>query len=103
MENENKWNALKEKLEKFMYGDKGIIATAFADENLDTYLLDTDKVIKLLKELKEIEREQKELTKDQKKQLNVLKDRFLEIENGKNNVNEMYQEIKRIYENIDEY
>lgn len=103
MENENKWNALKEKLEEFMYGDKGIIATAFADENLDTYLLDTDKVIKLLKELKEIEREQKELTKDQKKQLNVLKDRFLEIENGKNNVNEMYQEIKRIYENIDEY
>lgn len=103
MENENKWNALKEKLEEFMYGDKGIIATAFADENLDTYLLDTDKVIKLLKELKEIEREQKELTKDQKKQLNILKDRFLEIENGKNNVNEMYQEIKRIYENIDEY
>lgn len=103
MENENKWNALKEKLEEFMYGDKGIITTAFADENLDTYLLDTDQVIKLLKELKEIEREQKELTENQKKQLNILKDRFLEIENGKNNVNEMYQEIKRIYENIDEY
>lgn len=103
MENVNKWNTLKEKLEEFMYGDKGIITTAFADENLNTYLLDTNQVINLLKELKEIEKQQKELTENQKKQLNILKDRFLEIENGKNNVNAMYQEIKRIYENIDEY
>lgn len=103
MEDVNKWYALNEKMEKFMYGDRGIITTAFVDENLNTYLLDTDKIIKLLKELKELEETQVGLTENQKKQLNILKDRFLEIENGKNNVKEMYQEIKKIYENIEEY
>ena len=103
MEDANRWNVLKEKLEKFMYGDKGIITTAFADENLSTYILDTNQIIKLLKDLKELEKQQKGLTENQKKQLNILKDRFLEVENGKNNVDEMYQEIRRIYENIEEY
>ncbi len=103
MEDANKWNALKEKLEEFMYGDKGIITTAFVDEDLNTYLLNTDKIIELLKELKKLEKIQIGLTKNQKKQLNILKERFLEIENGKNNINEMYKEIKKIYENIEEY
>lgn len=103
MEDANKWNALKEKLEEFMYGDKGIITTAFVDEDLNTYLLNTDKIIELLKELKKLEKIQKGLTKNQKKQLNILKERFLEIENGKNNINEMYKKIKKIYENIEEY
>jgi len=103
MEELTKWYTLNEKMEEFLYGDKGIITTAFADENLNTYLLDTDKVIELLKELKELEMIQVGLTENQKKQLNILKDRFLEIDNGKNNVNEMYKEIKRIYENIEEY
>lgn len=103
MEDANRWNVLKEKLEEFMYGDKGIITTAFADENLSTYILDTNQIIKLLKDLKELEKQQKGLTENQKKQLNILKDRFLEVENGKNNVDEMYQEIRRIYENIEEY
>ena len=103
MEDANRWNVLKEKLEEFMYGDKGIITTAFTDENLSTYILDTNQIIKLLKDLKELEKQQKGLTENQKKQLNILKDRFLEVENGKNNVDEMYQEIRRIYENIEEY
>ena len=103
MEDANKWYALNEKMEEFMYGDRGIITTAFVDENLNTYLLNMDKIVELLKELKELEKIQVGFTENQKKQLNILKDRFLEIENGKNNVNEIYQEIKRIYENIEEY
>lgn len=103
MEDANKWYALNEKMEEFMYGDRGIITTAFVDENLNTYLLNMDKIVELLKELKELEKIQVGFTENQKKQLNTLKDRFLEIENGKNNVNEIYQEIKRIYENIEEY
>ena len=43
MEDANKWYALNEKMEEFMYGEKGIVTTAFADENLNTYFLDTDK------------------------------------------------------------
>ena len=103
MEDANKWYALNEKMEEFMYGEKGIVTTAFADENLNTYFLDTDKIIELLKELKELEKIQEGFTENQKRQLNILKDKFLEIENERNNINEMYQEIKRIYENIEGY
>lgn len=99
--NNDKWYSLNEKMEEFMYGDTGILTVAFSDENLKTYKFDIDKVIEIIKELKELEKIG--LTESQKKQLCILKDRFLDIENGENSINEMYQEIKKIYENIEEY
>lgn len=101
MKPEERWYALNEKMEEFLYGTNGILTVAYADEDLRTYLMDTDKVIEILKELKELELIG--LTDNQLKKLSILKNSFLEIENSRNNVKKMYQEIKRIYENINEY
>lgn len=101
MKPEERWYALNEKMEEFLYGKNGILTVAYADEDLKTYLMDTNKVIEILKELKELEKIG--LTDDQLKKLSILKNSFLEIENSRNNIKKMYQEIRRIYENIDEY
>lgn len=101
MKPEERWYALNEKMEEFLYGKNGIFTVAYADEDLKIYLMDTDKVIEILKELKVLEKIG--LTDNQLKKLSILKNSFLEIENSRNNIKKMYQEIKRIYENIDEY
>lgn len=99
--NKDKWYSLNEKMEEFMYGDTGILTVAFFDENLKTYKFDIDKVIEIIKELKELEK--LGLTESQKKQLSILKDRFLEIKNDQNNINNIYNQIKNIYNNIEEF
>ena len=101
MKPEERWYALNEKMEEFLYGKNRILTVAYAHEDLKTYLMDTDKLIEILKELKELEKIG--LTDDQLKKLSILKNSFLEIENSRNNIKKMYQEIRRIYENIDEY
>ena len=57
----------------------------------------------MLKELKEIEKIQGSLTNEQIEKLNKIKLSFLEIDNGKNKIKQMYNQIKKIYKNIEEY
>ena len=103
MKRTNEWERLIGKMEEFMCGDKGIVTTAFADANLDTYILSTEKVIEIIKDLKEIENAQEGLFPEQEKQILMLKKHFFEIDNGTNGIKEMYEEIGKIYNNIEEY
>ncbi len=103
MEIKDKWYKLCEEIDEFMYGKNGIVTSAFSDENLENFFLDIDKVIYMLKELKEIEKIQGSLTNEQIEKLNKIKLSFLEIDNGKNKIKQMYNQIKKIYKNIEEY
>lgn len=95
-----KWKKLVADIEEFLYGERGIETTAYSDRNLNTYILDRQQVINILKQIKKIE---KELSKEQIKDLEYYKNAFLEIDNGKNGINEIFREIVNIYKNIEIY
>ena len=103
MKSVDNWYKICEEIDELMYGENGIVTTAFADPDLENFRLDTDKVINILKEIKEIEKVQGKLNNKQIEKLKHIKLNFLEIENGKNGIKQMYNQIKIIYENIEEY
>ena len=103
MESVDKWYKICEEIDELMYGENGIVTVAFADTDLENFRLDIDKVINILKEIKEIEKVQGKLNNKQIEKLNHIKLNFLDIENKRNGIKQMYKQIKVIYENIEEY
>jgi len=97
---EEKWKKIDNKITEFFYGERGIETTAYADINLETYNWNLDEIIEILKEIKKIE---EELTEEQKKSLDKYREYFLEIDNGKNGIKQMYNRIVDMYKNIEEY
>ena len=103
IENKKIWNSIKEKLEEIMYGEDGIEITVFREKNLDRYLIDTNIVIELFKELKQLEKDQNGFTKDQIGTFQRMKEDLLSLKDESNNIIEIYEELSKIYENIEEY
>ena len=103
IENKKIWNSIKEKLEEIMYGEDGIEITVFREKNLDRYLIDTNIVIELFKELKQLEKDQNGFTKDQIGTFQRMKEDLLSLKAQSNNIIEIYEELSKIYENIEEY
>ena len=91
------------KLEEIMYGEDGIEITVFREKNLDRYLIDTNIVIELFKELKQLEKDQNGFTKDQIGTFQRMKEDLLSLKDESNNIIEIYEELSKIYKNIEEY
>ncbi len=98
---EEQWNKVLIEIDEFMYGEKGLVTTAYADRDLNTYLWDMDKIEEILKKLKEIEKNQNGFSQEQKLKLEVFKDTFLEIDNGENKIKRIYRELLEKYKNLD--
>ena len=103
IESKKIWNSIKEKLEEIMYGEDGIEITVFREKNLDRYLIDTNIVIELFKELKQLEKDQNGFTKDQIGTFQRMKEDLLSLKDESNNIIEIYEELSKIYKNIEEY
>ena len=103
IENKKIWNSIKEKLEEIMYGEDGIEITVFREKNLDRYLIDTNIVIELFKELKQLEKDQNGFTKDQIGTFQRMKEDLLSLKDESNNIIEIYEVLSKIYKNIEEY
>ena len=97
------WKSLITRMEEFLYGIRGIITKAYANENLDTYIWNMDEIVDMIKDLIKLQTHQRGFTIEQEKTLMQYKEDFLKIENGKNHIREIYQELKKIYEFSDEY
>lgn len=97
---EEEWINLLDEMEKFLFDDIAESLNANRTDEVFPYLLDTEKVVKILKKLKRIEVEQKGFNEAQLLKLNYLKNYLLDLDNkGKS----IYWEIQRIYNNIEEY
>lgn len=97
---EIKWDKLVYKIEEFMYGNKGIVTTAYSDRNLETYYWDMDKIIEILKDIKNL---QENFSQEQLTILQRYKKTFTNLATEENNIKQMQNEILIIYDNIDEY
>jgi len=94
------WSNIENKIEEFLYGERGLETTAYSDINLDTYNWNMDEIVVILKEIKKI---YSSLNSNQKEKLARYKKAFLDIDNGENGVKDVYNQILEIYENIEEY
>ena len=97
---EDKCREVINKISEFLYGEDGLVTSAYENRNLDTYNWDMDEIIEILEQIKKVENE---FTEEHIKKLEIYKRDFLLIENGKNGIEKMYEEIENIYENIEEY
>lgn len=101
---EKNWINLLDEMEKFLYENIELSINANKTDNLIPYLLDTEKVIEILKKLKLLQKEQNGFSEKQVYRLNKLKEYLLDIGNDDNNIGKlMYLEIQKIYNNIEEY
>lgn len=97
---EEEWINLLDEMEQFLFDDIAESLNANRTDEVFPYLLDTEKVVKILKRLKRIEVEQNGFNEAQLLKLNYLKNYLLDLDNkGKS----IYWEIQRIYNNIEEY
>lgn len=101
---EKNWINLLDEMEEFLYENIELSINANKTDNLIPYLLDTEKVIEILKKLKLLQKEQNGFSEKQVYRLNKLKEYLLDIGNDDNNIGKlMYLEIQKIYNNIEEY
>lgn len=97
---EEEWINLLDEMEQFLFDDIAESLNANRTDEVFPYLLDTEKVVTILKKLKRIEEEQNGFNEAQLLKLNYLKNYLLDLDNkGKS----IYWEIQRIYNNIEEY
>ena len=97
---EEEWINLLDEMEQFLFDDIAESLNANRTDEVFPYLLDTEKVVTILKRLKRIEEEQNGFNEAQLLKLNYLKNYLLDLDNkGKS----IYWEIQRIYNNIEEY
>lgn len=97
---EEEWINLLDEMEQFLFDDIAESLNANRTDEVFPYLLDTEKVVEILKRLKRIEVEQNGFNEAQLLKLNYLKNYLLDLDNkGKS----IYWEIQRIYNNIEEY
>lgn len=97
------WKSILEKLEEIMYGENGIETIVLRKRNLDKYLINTDNVVTVFKELKLLEQEQNGFTEEQLASLENMRDDLLSLKYSSNNIVEIYNEFSKIYQNIEEY
>ena len=97
---EEEWINMLDEMEQFLFDDIAESLNANRTDEVFPYLLDTEKVVTILKKLKRIEEEQNGFNEAQLLKLNYLKNYLLDLDNkGKS----IYWEIQRIYNNIEEY
>ena len=97
------WKSILVKLEEIMYGENGIETIVLRERNLDKYLINTDNVVTVFKELKLLEKEQKGFTEEQLASLENMRDDLLSLKYSSNNIVEIYNEFSKIYQDIEEY
>lgn len=103
LEDKVHWKSILEKLEEIMYGENGIETIVLREKNLDKYLINTDNVITVFKELKLLEQEQNGFTEEQLASLENMRDDLLSLKYSSNNIVEIYNEFSKIYQDIEEY
>ena len=103
LEDKVHWKSILEKLEEIMYGENGIETIVLRERNLDKYLINTDNVITVFKELKLLEQEQNGFTEEQLASLENMRDDLLSLKYSSNNIVEIYNEFSKIYQDIEEY
>lgn len=97
------WKSILVKLEEIMYGENGIETIVLRERNLDKYLINTDNVVTVFKELKLLEQKQNGFTEEQLASLENMRDDLLSLKYSSNNIVEIYNEFSNIYQNIEEY
>lgn len=97
------WKSILVKLEEIMYGENGIETIVLRERNLDKYLINTDNVVTVFKELKLLEQKQNGFTEEQLASLENMRDDLLSLKYSSNNIVEIYNEFSKIYQNIEEY
>lgn len=101
---EKNWIDLLDKMEQFLYENIELSISANKTNNLIPYLLDTEEIVAILKKLKLLKEEQNGFSEEQLNRLNKLKEHLLDFGNDNKNIGKsIYFEIKRIYNNIEEY
>lgn len=103
LEDKVHWKSILVKLEEIMYGENGIETIVLRERNLDKYLINTDNVITVFKELKLLEQEQNGFTEEQLASLENMRDDLLSLKYSSNNIVEIYNEFSKIYQDIEEY
>ena len=103
LEDKVHWKSILEKLEEIMYGENGIETIVLRERNLDKYLINTDNVVTVFKELKLLEQEQNGFTEEQLASLENMRDDLLFLKYSSNNIVEIYNEFSKIYQDIEEY
>ena len=77
LEDKVHWKSILVKLEEIMYGENGIETIVLRERNLDKYLINTDNVVTVFKELKLLEQEQNGFTEEQLASLENMRDDLL--------------------------
>ena len=103
LEDKVHWKSILVKLEEIMYGENGIETIVLRERNLDKYLINTDNVVTVFKELKLLEQKQNGFTEEQLASLENMMDDLLSLKYSSNNIVEIYNEFSKIYQNIEEY
>lgn len=103
LEDKVHWKSILVKLEEIMYGENGIETIVLRERNLDKYLINTDNVVTVFKELKLLEQEQNGFTEEQLASLENMRDDLLSLKYSSNNIVEIYNEFSKIYQDIEEY
>lgn len=103
MKRTDEWERFIGLVENFMYGDNGIFDAAVDSEELETYVLDTQYVVEMLEQYNKVLEIQGELTEQEQKELDSYIKTFLEMDSGNKKIINIYNKIKEIYENIEEY
>ena len=103
LEDKVHWKSILVKLEEIMYGENGIETIVLRERNLDKYLINTDNVVTVFKELKLLEQEQNGFTEEQLASLENIRDDLLSLKYSSNNIVEIYNEFSKIYQDIEEY
>ena len=103
LEDKVHWKSILVKLEEIMYGENGIETIVLRERNLDKYLINTDNVVTVFKELKLLEQEQNGFTEEQLASLENMRDDLLSLKYSNNNILEIYNEFSKIYQDIEEY
>ena len=103
MKRTNEWEKFIGLVENFMYGENGIFDAVVDNENLETYILDTEQVIEMLKQYNKVLEMHVKLTDEEQKELEEYIKTFLEMDTGNNKIIGIYNSIKDIYENIEEH
>ena len=96
------WEEIVNDFDDFLYGPLGIEQSVFGNVSGDFYDIDTDAVVDILKKLKELEILQNGILDYQKEKLEFLKEDFLNLDNGNNQIEDVYYQLNDLYMKIDE-
>lgn len=101
--NNELWKIIIDELEEHLYGPLGIEKSVLGNISGDFLNINIDAIVESLKKLNNLEKIQNGLTDFQKEKLELLKSDFLDLNNGKNGIQEIYYQFSLMYKSIEEY